>query len=311
MSSTFRLYYLHDRNDLFQEAAELLNTAWPRSYSARQATFKRSKNTLPCMYVLLRSQSPNGIDMDVKTVSTQASIDIKANESITLGSPAAPSVNTRNETTYNVCTLCEGECSHACKSDTKSSTHNALAPVREICTITVDTSKNGYHEVTRNVVIGFAQVCFPHKPRNVIVQSVVIHPSLQGLGLGKALLLSIENDVKIRLKIVRIHLSTTDKVEFYKRCGYRVVGNQMYNSSHDEAHSDAEKGNQMPELAEDESRDSSINIPHMQVQSPSLQLPAPVAPRMPPPGPPPPPPPPPPKGAVSDFVKPMWLCKRL
>ncbi|XP_064489828.1 N-alpha-acetyltransferase 80-like isoform X2 [Ornithodoros turicata] len=57
------------------------------------------------------------------------------------------------------------------------------------------------------------------KPHSCIVESVIIVPQKRGRGLGKLLMIQVE-DYARRKGFTHCHLNTFDKVEFYKHLGY-------------------------------------------------------------------------------------------
>jgi len=70
-------------------------------------------------------------------------------------------------------------------------------------------------------VLGHAKVSkVPALPGELFVESVVVHPGLRGLGLGKLLMLKVEEYCKERLRATVLHLTTHDKQVFYSCCGY-------------------------------------------------------------------------------------------
>jgi len=72
----------------------------------------------------------------------------------------------------------------------------------------------------RNVV-GHAKVSkVPALPGQLFVESVVVHPGLRGIGLGKLLMLKVEEYCRNILRATTLHLTTHDQQVFYSRCGY-------------------------------------------------------------------------------------------
>uniref|UniRef100_A0AC34GQW4 N-acetyltransferase domain-containing protein n=1 Tax=Panagrolaimus sp. ES5 TaxID=591445 RepID=A0AC34GQW4_9BILA len=69
-------------------------------------------------------------------------------------------------------------------------------------------------------LIGHARICIlPLNLKGCWVESVIIHDTLRGKGIGKILMQLIEEKAK-ELGYNEIYLSTEDKEQFYKRCGY-------------------------------------------------------------------------------------------
>jgi len=70
-------------------------------------------------------------------------------------------------------------------------------------------------------VVGHAKVSkVPALPGELFVESVVVHPGLRGCGLGKLLMLKVEEYCMDKLKASVLHLTTHDQQVFYSRCGY-------------------------------------------------------------------------------------------
>jgi len=70
-------------------------------------------------------------------------------------------------------------------------------------------------------VVGHAKVSkVPALPKELFVESVVVHPGLRGMGLGKLLMLKIEEYCLEKLGCYILHLTTHDQQVFYSRCGY-------------------------------------------------------------------------------------------
>jgi len=70
-------------------------------------------------------------------------------------------------------------------------------------------------------VVGHAKVSkVPALPGELFVESVVVHPGLRGIGLGKLLMLKVEEYCSDILRATTLHLTTHDQQVFYSRCGY-------------------------------------------------------------------------------------------
>jgi len=70
-------------------------------------------------------------------------------------------------------------------------------------------------------VVGHAKVSkVPALPGELFVESVVVHPGLRGCGLGKLLMLKVEEYCMAILRASVLHLTTHDQQVFYSRCGY-------------------------------------------------------------------------------------------
>jgi len=70
-------------------------------------------------------------------------------------------------------------------------------------------------------VVGHAKVSkVPALPGELFVESVVVHPGLRGIGLGKLLMLKVEEFCMDILRASVLHLTTHDQQVFYSRCGY-------------------------------------------------------------------------------------------
>jgi len=75
--------------------------------------------------------------------------------------------------------------------------------------------------LARGEVAGTARVSsIPALPQGVFLESVVVHPGLRGLGLGKLLMVLVEGWCRDRLGATSFHLTTHDQQLFYSRCGY-------------------------------------------------------------------------------------------
>jgi predicted N-acetyltransferase YhbS len=69
-------------------------------------------------------------------------------------------------------------------------------------------------------LIGHARICIlPLNLKGCWIESVIVHDSLRGKGIGKILMNFIEEKAK-ELGYSEIYLSTEDKEIFYKKCGY-------------------------------------------------------------------------------------------
>jgi len=163
-------------------------------------------------------------------------------------------------------------------------------------------------------VIGHARISrIPANPQDLFLESVVIHPGLRGLGLGKLLVLEVEQYCKDKLGTRAMHLTTHDQQVFYSRCGYTFSepvcafgGSSKLNMS---VFSRKEESQTLPKKSSQQSSNgfssqipSTISISLSESQPPSIRpshgsKPSPPPSNLaspPPPGPPPPPPPGPP-----------------
>lgn len=61
----------------------------------------------------------------------------------------------------------------------------------------------------------------PSIPNTCFIESVVVWKSLRGQGIGRYLMLEAENYCRHILMLSEIYLSTTDKLDFYKKLGYK------------------------------------------------------------------------------------------
>lgn len=62
----------------------------------------------------------------------------------------------------------------------------------------------------------------PSKPFACFIESVVVWKSLRGQGVGSYFMNEAEKYCKFNLKLEVVYLSTTDKIEFYKKLGYEI-----------------------------------------------------------------------------------------
>jgi len=167
-------------------------------------------------------------------------------------------------------------------------------------------------------VIGHARISrIPANPQELFLESVVIHPGLRGLGLGKLLVLEVEQYCSSVLGTRAMHLTTHDQQLFYSRCGYSFSspvcafgGSSKLNMS---VFSRKEEEQILPKKS---SHQSSNGFPSKTPPRPSLSqseslapnvIPTPGAPPPPPPPGPPPPPPPtqgPGKTSYNDICRP-------
>jgi len=75
--------------------------------------------------------------------------------------------------------------------------------------------------LVRGEVAGTARLSsLPAVPQGVFLESVVVHPGLRGLGLGKLLMVLVEGWCRAKLGATSFHLTTHDQQLFYSRCGY-------------------------------------------------------------------------------------------
>ncbi|KNC73848.1 hypothetical protein SARC_13594 [Sphaeroforma arctica JP610] len=210
--TTLEFCRLHERPELYTYAASLLDTAWPRSYTARLVTFERSKDTLPCVYVYVRRYNEGTCEDSTRAASNElTSIENQPADRDTNVDAKLADIERLPQT--------ESLVDEPNTNEAQTEEKNVHAP--STCT---ESEESGS---ATGKVLALAQVCFPHKPGQVVIQSVIVHPTLRGKGVGAALLGAVERDIHERNGVTRVHLSTTDKVWFYKRCGYKVVGLRM------------------------------------------------------------------------------------
>jgi GNAT superfamily N-acetyltransferase len=140
-------------------------------------------------------------------------------------------------------------------------------------------------------VLGQARLSrVPALSGELFLESVVVHPGLRGLGLGRLLVLQVEEWCRRQLGATALHLTTHDQQVFYSRCGYSFS---------------------QPVCAFGGSSKLKMDIfskaPPSVESSPPSRGPGRQAPAAPPAtacGPPPPPPPPPPRVSASDVWEP-------
>lgn len=142
-------------------------------------------------------------------------------------------------------------------------------------------------------VIGHARISrIPAIPGDLFLESVVIHPGLRGLGLGKLLVLEVEQYCREVLGARALHLTTHDQQVFYSRCGYTFSSPVCAFGGSSKLNMSVFSKVEEPQILPKTSGPQSYNGSHSQITStPSVSVPVPNTPG---PTPPPPPPLPPP-----------------
>jgi len=153
-------------------------------------------------------------------------------------------------------------------------------------------------------VVGHAKVSkVPALPRELFVESVVVHPGLRGIGLGKLLMLKVEEYCLDILRATALHLTTHDQQVFYSRCGYTFSqpvcafgGSSKLKMDMFSKSVPAVTVSPLPPSNSDTKSSQNEDLKqsnHTGSESIKAAPPPPPGPPPPPPGPPPPPPPPP------------------
>lgn len=101
------------------------------------------------------------------------------------------------------------------------------SPIRDDYTKLKESLLNSFSYVavnTNNIIVGFSDFVIDKKSKLPNILRLYVDPTHQKLGVGKQLLLVIENKVK-ELKYSKIRLESSKAAQnFYQKMGYRKIG---------------------------------------------------------------------------------------